>query len=130
MPKFLIKLPNGLETSFFTPEEDVFIGRIPSINDVCVNHPSISRQHAQLRRRDGDYTVYDLESLNGLYVNGERVTKAVLHDGDSLRLGEVSIQVGLHEHGPSAAATNLDDFEPTEVGIPLEARAQTPKKKK
>ena len=130
MPKFLIKLPNGLETSFFTQEDDIFIGRIPSINDVCVNHPSVSRQHAHIKRRDDGYTVYDLQSLNGLYVNDERVSKSLLNEGDVLRLGDVAIRVGFGEGAAQAAPKDLDAYEPTEVGIPILQEKKSSKKKK
>ncbi|MCB0308354.1 MAG: FHA domain-containing protein [Bdellovibrionales bacterium] len=119
MPKLLIKLPNGMETSFHTQEDDIFIGRIPSINDVCVNHPSISRQHAHIKKRDEGYTIYDLKSLNGLYVNDKRVARAVLSHGDIIRLGDVSVEIGLNEKSSAQTAQEIEDFEPTRVGMDI-----------
>lgn len=129
MPKFIIKLPNGLETSFLTQEEDIFIGRIPSINDVCVNHPSISRQHAHIKKRDEGYTIYDLKSLNGLYVNDKRVAKALLNHGDKIRVGEVAIEIGLKESDPESSAIDMDAYEDTRADIKAIPVKSSPTKK-
>lgn len=128
MPKFIIKLPNGLETSFLTQEEDIFIGRIPSINDVCVNHPSISRQHAHIKKREDGYTIYDLNSLNGLYVNDKRVAKALLVHQDVIRLGEVAIEIGLQDNTPDTSAKDIDQYEDTRANKTIPSKA-SPKKK-
>lgn len=115
MPKFLIKLPNGVENSFFTQDTDIFIGRIPSINDVCIDEPSISRQHAHIKKKEEGYTIYDLKSLNGLSLNGKRISRAVLHHGDILKLGEVIIEVGLKENQSGESLNQLEDYDETKV---------------
>ena len=115
MPKFLIKLPNGLENSFFSQDTDIFIGRIPAINDVCINDPSISRQHAHIKKKEDGYTVFDLKSLNGVHLNGKRVSRAVLHHGDILKLGEVTIEVGLKEPQTGESINQVEDFEETKL---------------
>jgi predicted component of type VI protein secretion system len=49
------------------------VGRGES-SDLVLTDPSVSRRHAMIRRRDGEYAVEDLGSLNGTYLNGNRVT--------------------------------------------------------
>ncbi|MBL8954073.1 MAG: FHA domain-containing protein [Myxococcaceae bacterium] len=49
----------------------------------------VSRNHAQLTRLDDEYTIEDLGSRNGIYLNGVKVHAAVLRDGDELQLGDV-----------------------------------------
>lgn len=129
MPKLNIKLPNGIETSFFTQEDDIFIGRIPSINDVCVNHPSISRQHAHIKKREEGYTVYDLKSLNGVYLNDERVARGVLQEGDTLRLGEVLITIGFRDNSMDKTVhdQDIEDFEPTKANTVIPEKKSSPK---
>jgi ABC-type multidrug transport system ATPase subunit/pSer/pThr/pTyr-binding forkhead associated (FHA) protein len=53
------------------------IGRDPHL-DVTLPHPRISRQHADIRYRDGEWVVTDLNSANGTFRDGERVTELVL----------------------------------------------------
>ena len=60
-------------------------------NDVIINEPQVSRRHAQLRRRYGRYTLYDLGSSGGTMVNGEPVQECVLADGDVIALAGVEL---------------------------------------
>lgn len=64
------------------------IGRSEDI-DITVNHRSISREHAEFSEIDGDVVIRDLESANGVRVNGEDVGEATLTDGDVLEFGQV-----------------------------------------
>src|SRR6266480_3237028 len=64
----------------------VTIGRAPS-NQIVVDHPSVSAQHAVLLRTGISYSLKDLNSTNGTQINGDCVTDAELKDGDSIRFG-------------------------------------------
>ena len=69
--------------------EEVVVGRAIEA-EISVNSTDLSRRHMMLKRTGpGQYTVLDLESRNGVYLNGVRVHSAVLHDGDNLQLGTV-----------------------------------------
>jgi pSer/pThr/pTyr-binding forkhead associated (FHA) protein len=57
--------------------------------DIWINHKSISHEHAEVQVVDGKVTVFDLESANGLRVNGVKASRAILESGDVLELGEV-----------------------------------------
>jgi hypothetical protein len=57
-------------------------------NDVTFTEPRVSRNHAMLERRGRSVEIVDLNSENGTFVNDELVTRRVLADGDSVRLGE------------------------------------------
>jgi hypothetical protein len=63
------------------------IGRTPE-NDIWIDSPGVSRHHAVLLTIAADTCVEDLHSANGVYVNGKRVTRQVLADGDILDVGE------------------------------------------
>jgi predicted Zn finger-like uncharacterized protein len=56
--------------------------------DVLVDDPDVSRQHAVVERYDEKYLLKDLESTNGTYVNGQRVTVTFLEEGDVIRMGK------------------------------------------
>jgi diguanylate cyclase (GGDEF)-like protein len=56
--------------------------------DLCIDQDSVSRHHARIARsRDGRYTVADLGSTNGTYVNDAAVEERVLVDGDQMKIG-------------------------------------------
>jgi predicted component of type VI protein secretion system len=57
-------------------------------NDVVLDDPRVSRYHAELRYAVDGWSVHDLGSTNGTYVNGTQVTACVLQAGDRLRVGD------------------------------------------
>lgn len=57
--------------------------------DIWINHKSISHEHAEIQVSDGRATLFDLQSANGMRVNGVRASRAVLEAGDVVQLGEV-----------------------------------------
>ena len=59
--------------------------------DVVINDPNVSRRHAEVRREADGYVVVDLESTNGILVNGRGVKRVALADGDRLQLGTTSL---------------------------------------
>jgi pSer/pThr/pTyr-binding forkhead associated (FHA) protein len=59
--------------------------------DIELDHPSVSRRHALISREDGRLMLLDDHSLNGSYLNGRRVERAVLEDGDVIELGTVRL---------------------------------------
>jgi len=61
-------------------------------SDVVLEARSVSRRHAVVTRRGDDVVLWDDRSLNGVRVNGERVTQAVLQDGDAIVLGDVQMR--------------------------------------
>jgi hypothetical protein len=58
---------------------------------VVINDPNVSRRHAEVRREADGYVVVDLESTNGILVNGREVKRVALADGDRLQLGTTSL---------------------------------------
>ncbi|CAA9537159.1 MAG: FHA domain containing protein [uncultured Solirubrobacteraceae bacterium] len=69
------------------------IGRSPTA-DICLEDASVSRRHAIVLREGDSVRVLDDRSLNGVFVNGERVTAKVLEDGDVLALGRNELTFG------------------------------------
>ena len=73
--------PHRLATS-------TYIGRSEESN-IRVQRPSVSRQHALISAGATGFTIQDLHSQNGTYINGERITDQVmLNDGDRVTLGD------------------------------------------
>lgn len=67
--------------------DTLVIGR-GSAADLRLDSDDVSRTHAQLMRVDDEYTIEDLDSRNGIFLNGLQVHAAVLRDGDQLQLGD------------------------------------------
>jgi pSer/pThr/pTyr-binding forkhead associated (FHA) protein len=68
------------------------VGRAPRA-DFIVDAPLVSRLHCRLTAGATEVQVVDLESTNGTYVNGKRVERATLGDGDRLGVGRVELIV-------------------------------------
>jgi HD-GYP domain-containing protein (c-di-GMP phosphodiesterase class II) len=85
----------GMEKpSFFPIQDEVVIGREPQDSlgpgkFVCIPDHTISRRHARIRCRNGEYFIEDLHSFNGTFVMGKRLAPGVWHplrDGEELAL--------------------------------------------
>jgi Protein of unknown function (DUF3662)/FHA domain len=62
--------------------------------DIRVSDGNVSRRHAELRQDGATYWIVDLGSTNGIEVNGERVDRARLRDGDRITLGTTEVVFG------------------------------------
>lgn len=62
-------------------------GRHPD-SDIFLDDVTVSRRHAEFHRDSGTFTVRDVGSLNGTYVNRERVEAATLSSGDEVQIGK------------------------------------------
>jgi pSer/pThr/pTyr-binding forkhead associated (FHA) protein len=90
-----------LETDESVPDRSTF--RIPSGSiktigrstgaEFVLDAPLVSRLHCQLSATDAAIQVKDLDSTNGTFVNGNRVTSASLQAGDRLRVGRVELRI-------------------------------------
>jgi len=76
--------------SFGLEGDRLTIGRRPD-SDVFLDDITVSRDHALLVRRGGDYHIDDCGSLNGTYVNRSRIESHKLEDGDELQIGKYKL---------------------------------------
>jgi pSer/pThr/pTyr-binding forkhead associated (FHA) protein len=67
----------------------ITIGRAP-LNDVVIDDPTVSAQHASLTKSPSGYRLKDLGSTNGTQINGLCITDAELKDGAEIRFGYVT----------------------------------------
>ena len=63
------------------------VGRHPE-SDIFLDDITVSRRHVEFRREKGAFRVHDVGSLNGTYLNGDRVDDAELQSGDEVRIGK------------------------------------------
>jgi len=91
MARLFIKDVNKNEYTFDIPEKGDFtieIGRFAT-NDLIFNDAKVSRNHAVIRSEgNDDIVVEDLESSNGVFVNGRRVKLKLLENNDEIRIGD------------------------------------------
>ncbi len=66
-------------------------GRHPE-SEIFLDDVTVSRRHVELANTNGVYTARDVGSLNGTYLNRERIDEAVLVDGDELQIGRFKLQ--------------------------------------
>ncbi len=83
------------------------IGR-SSKNDLCIDDPSVSRRHAEIRRgQDGHALIVDLESLNGIYINNQKTTNQALREGDRVEIGDIVFSYTLEKEADDNAGVDL-----------------------
>ncbi len=84
----LLVVGDNLDAEYFVlTGEDALIGRSPDAS-VLLDDVTVSRQHAKIVKNGENWVVNDLRSLNGSYLNRERVEKGRLSDGDELQIGK------------------------------------------
>ncbi|MCD6310573.1 MAG: FHA domain-containing protein [Candidatus Eremiobacteraeota bacterium] len=111
-------IPRGDEpkTGFPISKDNVYIGRNPT-NDILLNDESVSRKHANITRVGGVYTIFDLNSKNGTFVNSQRVQKQILKDGDIIVMGNLSFVFRAAEAITEEAVEALPEVIPGEVEL-------------
>jgi len=75
-------------------------------NQVVLDDPRISRQHAQLRLRFGRYVLYDLGSSGGTFVNGQAIHEWILKPGDVISLAGVALVYVEDDTSPGSRAVD------------------------
>jgi hypothetical protein len=77
-------------SKFFLDSDTTQIGRHPE-SDIFLDDITVSRRHAELRRTGGEFSLHDVGSLNGTYVNRERVEGGELRSGDEIQIGKFKL---------------------------------------
>src|SRR5882724_9881096 len=79
------------------------IGRVDD-NTFPIAEPSVSSHHCEVVLRGSDVVIKDLNSTNGTYINGEKITESVLKPGQILRLGQIELRLETADSAPAPAA--------------------------
>jgi ABC transport system ATP-binding/permease protein len=112
----------GQGQEFVLASERLVIGRGEEC-EVSVNHPSVSRVHAEIRRAvDGRWEIVDLSSANGIRVNGSELPNSLLDSRDVIELGDVVLKYlpagEIYIPGPEEAL-RLDRNAQAKQGLPF-----------
>jgi pSer/pThr/pTyr-binding forkhead associated (FHA) protein len=90
------------------------IGRTPD-NDIVIDNLAVSRLHALIEEEKGGYFVRDCDSLNGTEVNGARVTRRKLEDGDEITIAKHTIQFRVQGGHAVAEPETMAGFDQTMI---------------
>ena len=86
----LVKRGPNVGSRFVLDGEVTRAGRHPD-SEIFLDDITVSRRHAEFVRQGGGYVLRDTGSLNGTYVNRERIEEAVLANGDEVQIGKFKL---------------------------------------
>src|SRR5690242_12524933 len=93
-----------------TLTEPAVLGRDPQC-DVVINDHQISRQHCRIEPQKDGVLVIDLNSRNGLYVNGQRLMRHLLKPGEVLKIGDAILRLEIPQpESRSTEESGKDSF--------------------
>jgi Nif-specific regulatory protein len=90
MPRLVVHEPGGV-TSSMQVDGELRIGRDAEM-EVVLTDNKVSRHHATIVRDDDGWMLVDAESRHGTFLNGERITRHLLRDGDQLQIGSTVLR--------------------------------------
>jgi predicted component of type VI protein secretion system len=73
-------------------------------NAFQIADPSVSSHHCEILLKGSDVVIRDLNSTNGSFINGEKITESVLKPGQTLRLGQIELRIDDGSPIPASAA--------------------------
>lgn len=91
MAKMVLSLNGTVLGSFFLEKDRFVIGRRPTC-DIQINDQGASKEHAVILTVGNDQIIEDLKSTNGTQVNGEKVDRHILQNGDVVEIGRYKIK--------------------------------------
>ena len=123
---------NQLDTFDFKKYDQINLGRSSDCQVIFdTNAPGVSRNHATINKKDakGNFTIVDNNSINGVYVNGEKIeSEAAIFPGDTIQLGlkGPKFTFDLDPRPVGLAATKLMEVLPATQELEIEAASAAP----
>ncbi len=112
-PRLVVLTTEFAGREFRCNRTELRIGRVDD-NDIVIDHRSLSRTHCKVVREDsGEWRIIDMQSANGLMVNGEPYAQVTLRTGDVIELGHVKLKFAgpddkVEVSAPTSSTTNPD----------------------
>ncbi len=94
------------------------IGRVDD-NTLPITEASVSSHHCEVLLRGTDVVIRDLDSTNGTFINGEKVTEAVLKPGQTLRLGQIELRLEADGPATSTGKKGTESMSGVQRGVSL-----------
>lgn len=106
MDKLILKFKDQVVEEYPITKDLIKIGR-EADNDIVIDNVAISRHHSKIERTGGAYSISDLNSTNGTFVNEQRIKQKVkIQDEDIIIVGKHTIV--LESEGKAEAPPNMD----------------------
>jgi pSer/pThr/pTyr-binding forkhead associated (FHA) protein len=86
----VVKRGDNAGSQFLLEKDVTTAGRHPE-SDIFLDDITVSRRQAEIRRKDGRFLIHDMGSLNGTYVNRDRVDNTQLANGDEVQIGKFKL---------------------------------------
>lgn len=107
MPKLTLQFGTTVLKEYTVERQVVTIGRSPQ-STIFVDNPAVSHDHAKIYAEGYDFYLEDLGSLNGTFLNGSRIGRALLRAGDTIAIGKHTIRFSVDQ----TADGELEEAEP------------------
>ena len=122
MPTLLVRNYQGAESRVEIRGLPFKIGKKPHVNHLVLPWANVSREHCVISEQNGSYLLHDLDSRNGTYLNGRRVTgKAMLPDQAEIRVGPFTMRF-LSSTAPKAVVAQAPAEVPARRTTPVELK--------
>jgi pSer/pThr/pTyr-binding forkhead associated (FHA) protein len=95
-PRLFIKFNMAVIKELTLEKDEYTFGRKTS-NDIVLDNPAVSGAHGKLKKEGKDYVVYDLNSTNGTFLNGRKVSKETLKNKDQIRIARYVMEFASDE---------------------------------
>ncbi len=89
--EFLLIIAKGKPNTWYHLEADnIKVGRAEN-SDILIQSSKVSRNHCQITRDNNGWVIVDNDSRNGVFINGKKMKKRVLCEGDIIRIGTIEL---------------------------------------
>ena len=125
MAKLVLSSGGSVVFQCFVDQERLVVGR-DSTNQIVINDPSVSREHAAIVAVGNDHILEDLASANGTFVNGTRMPRRILQHGDVVEFGAFNLR---YLNSKTATEVDLDrtmlieGIAEAQAGLPADGEA-------
>ena len=117
--RILLMINNTVLKEYIIEQIEIIIGR-DSGSDIQIDNIGVSREHARITKEQsritkgpGDYFVEDMGSINGTFVNGQKVSKKLLSTGDEITVGKYFLIVHFEDDPATAKNIQTDEVNKT-----------------
>src|SRR5690349_24356084 len=102
MAKLVVLSEGFAGRSYELKVDKTTIGRVED-NTFPITEPSVSSHHCEILLRGSEVMVKDLNSTNGTFINGEKISESVLKPGQILRLGQIELRLETDAPAPASS---------------------------
>ena len=112
MLKIFLKFNDAVLKKIESDQDKITIGR-DADNDIQIDNMAVSGEHARIIKGSSHYSIEDLDSTNGTFVNEEKISKTVLRENDEITIGKHTLVVAFKKQGEESKGVKISDIERT-----------------